>query len=117
MAARVQLYLRKHYDEELSIAALAARFGFSQGYLISCFRREYGCAPSRYLLRLRMENARSLLMLSDASVSEIAARCGYRSPSFFSTMFRKYYGASPREFRNGEENRSSEEKQKEIRNH
>ena len=48
-----------------------------------------------------METAKQLLLESQMSVDEVAVQCGYGSSSYFSTVFRKQAGVSPREFRKG----------------
>jgi AraC-like DNA-binding protein len=59
------------------------------------FRQLFGVAMYDYLIEIRMEEARKLLLHSDLHVSEIAYKIGYSSISNFSTAFKKRYGYSP----------------------
>lgn len=51
--------------------------------------------PQKYLLKVRMERARELLLTGDMTVAETADSVGYTSPLTFSQMYKKYYGISP----------------------
>ena len=70
---------------------------FSPG--VRLFRRHFQRHPLEYLIGLRLEFARSMLTATDLPLKEISWRSGYSSPYYFSTAFRKKYGAAPREYR------------------
>jgi len=63
------------------------------------FRRSTGVPPHRFVLRMRIERASSLLAARELSIAQIARRIGFRSPSHFSTVFRRISGATPRAYR------------------
>lgn len=68
-------------------------------YLCRLFRREMHTTPHKYLARLRLEASAALLHAGDErSVTEIAHMCGYQDPLYFSRMFKRMYGLSPREY-------------------
>lgn len=60
-----------------------------------------GLTPQRYLNRLRLMKARHLLRHSEASVTDIAYRCGFSDSNHFSTLFRREFNWSPRDIRRG----------------
>ncbi len=60
-----------------------------------------GLTPQRYLNRLRLMKARHLLRHSEASVTDIAYRCGFSDSNHFSTLFRREFNWSPRDIRQG----------------
>lgn len=87
--------------EELRISDLASRFYMEQNNFIRRFKRYMGKTPKEYQIVCRMERATALLSESDLSLSEIAARCGFASHSFFSKTFRRLYGITPTQYRLG----------------
>ena len=87
--------------EEIRICELAARFYMEQNSFIRRFKRYTGKTPKEYQIVCRMERATALLSDSDLSLSEVAARCGFASHSFFSKTFKRLYGLTPTEYRQG----------------
>lgn len=73
------------------------------GCSISSFRRHWmelvGMPPARYLTQVRLEAASRMLLTTSLSVSEIAAKVGYEDPLYFSRIFSRHLGMSPRHFR------------------
>lgn len=92
-------YLAAAYASEIRIPTLAAMEHLSTPRYNAKFKALMGVSPTRYLLQLRMGEARDLLRNTDFSVKEIAAMCGYRDPYFFSRIFKEYTGCSPRAYR------------------
>ncbi len=76
-------------------------------FLFRCVRyigslsEKTGLTPQRYLNRLRLMKARHLLRHSEASVTDIAYRCGFSDSNHFSTLFRREFNWSPRDIRQG----------------
>ena len=79
------------HDDEL-----ASALHLSAPYLSSLFRRETGCSFRQYLLRVRMEKARSLIRSGDRSLAEVARDVGYTDYAQFSKTYKTYFGISPR---------------------
>jgi AraC family transcriptional regulator len=92
-------FIDDHLDSEVTLAAIAAAIALSPGHFAHAFRQAMGVAPHRYVLERRVDVAKSLLLGSDLSLSEIAARVGCCSQSHFSVMFHRVTGVCPREFR------------------
>jgi two-component system response regulator YesN len=96
----VQEYLRAHFGEEVSLAALAERFHVNLPYLTRLFKRTIGVAPVRYLRDLRIAHARKLLQeRPDLEIKEIGPMAGYPDPGYFSRIFRLSVGIGPQEYR------------------
>lgn len=89
-------HLHANYAASLSVARLAARIGFSEGYFFRLFKRRTGLTPNEYLTRLRIDAAKSLLRHSSVRVARVARLVGYADPLYFSRAFRKATGRSPR---------------------
>ena len=71
---------------------------FSAGYVKKVFKKETGLTPLQYLTDKRLENAASNLAMSGGrgNISEIAYQCGFSEPLYFSRLFKRKYGVSPR---------------------
>ena len=92
-------YFRTHYNTEINIDKYAVSCNMSTSCFIRNFRNITGKTPLQYILSLRISNAQSLLENTDYSVSEISMNVGYDNPLYFSRLFHKQTGMSPREYR------------------
>ena len=97
--AEVEAYVRAHFCEPLTLAALARRYGYSAPYFSQRFKAETGLPFTAYLRRVRMEEACRLLYNTDDRIIDVAAQVGYRDPAAFQEAFRATQGLSPRAFR------------------
>ena len=92
-------YMTEHYtDPDLSVEEIAERSYMCEGYFRKLFRREYGVSPRRYIIRLRMENAKNLLLSGYYSLKEVADLSGYKEYKYFLSEFRRFNGVTPSEF-------------------
>jgi len=64
------------------------------------FKKHFHMAPMQFFLHLKMQQAQHLLLSTDMSIKEIALRTGYDDPLYFSAIFKRIVGSSPRTFRN-----------------
>jgi AraC-like DNA-binding protein len=69
-------------------------------YLSHQFKAVSGFNLNRYINRTRISNARSLLIESDATITDIAFQCGFKSISQFNRTFKKIVNLTPREYKN-----------------
>ena len=77
-----------------------ARFiGINRSYLSNLFRQRMGVSPQEYLMQCKLEQARRLLLETDAPVQDIARRVGYDNPLTFSKIFKGSFGVSPKTYR------------------
>lgn len=88
--------MEANLDAPLSPVTLAKKLKTSQRQLERLFRKYLGCTPTHYNQGLRMERARTLLRQTGRSITEIALACGFSSASYFSTVYRRYFGTLPR---------------------
>ena len=95
-----QRYFNEHYNEPISIQEYAESRNMSVCYFQRNFKQIVKHTPMQYLLTIRVNNAASLLETTDYSMAEIAAIVGYEDPLYFSRLFRKIKGVSPRDYRN-----------------
>ena len=94
------LYINEHFREEANMEKYAEIAHLSLGRFSHLFTKKTGMSPLKYVLSLRIEEAKELLMYSSMSISEVAVSIGIAEPSYFSRIFRKYVGLSPTEYRN-----------------
>jgi YesN/AraC family two-component response regulator len=86
-------------QEPLSLNFLAKKFNVNPSNLSTQFRQEKGMTLTGYINTRRMEHAASLLWGSGNYIQEVAEQCGFLDINYFSRLFKRYYGLSPREFR------------------
>ena len=96
---RAYRHICRYYTESLSVEALAKEAGYSTVHFINCFRGRYGLTPRAQITRLRMLRAKELLENTTLPVCRIAFDVGYGDEFYFSRLFRRQVGMSPREFR------------------
>lgn len=92
-------YIHANYTEKIQIPYLAKLEGLSNSRYITLFSREMGKSPSEYILELRLGRACDLLLTTDMEICLIGALSGYKDQYFFSKIFKKHIGMSPREYR------------------
>ena len=97
IVAQVKAYIREHLSEKLTLADVAAVFNFSPGYLSQLFGR-YGGGFVEYITEVRVAAAREMLEKGDKKIYEIAEELGFESSFYFSKVFKKATGLSPREY-------------------
>lgn len=95
-------YIQTNYAAPLTLAQIAREANIGERECMRCFQRTIQLSPMQYLLKYRiLQGADRLLASPTENVSEIAAACGFDSPSNFSKLFRRYFGATPRAYRDG----------------
>ncbi len=92
-------YIRAHYQEEISVERLAAVANMSEANFYAVFKKHLGNSPLAYLNYYRLALAADLLSETEHTVGEIALSVGIPDPLYFSKLFKKTYGSSPREYR------------------
>jgi len=95
----VEILHEEWNNPELDIGSLARRLGLHRSSFSRQFHAALGLAPSDYLMKLRMQNAMSLLKGSDLEIKEIADRCGWKDANYFSRCIRQVTGSPPHAFR------------------
>lgn len=98
-AQRGALYLQQNYTRPISVEEAARQTGVSRSCLYRAFQAEFGCSPSTYLTKYRLQRACQLLRHSALSVGAIAVSVGFEDPFYFSRVFHRATGMSPTEYR------------------
>ncbi|BCH26917.1 hypothetical protein MesoLjLb_67020 [Mesorhizobium sp. L-8-3] len=87
-------FIHAHFDEVLQLAALAALAGCSKATLIEGFKAHFGLPPTRYLIQVRIDEARRLLRRGQ-QVAEVAVAVGFADQSHLTRHFKAVLGVTP----------------------
>lgn len=99
----LQVIDQNYADENISLNAVAKTINVSTNYLSAVFSQKMGKSFVEYVTQKRMTRAKQLLRQSGKRTGEIAAEVGYKDPRYFSFVFKKTQGVTPREYRAGEQ--------------
>ncbi|OQA86224.1 MAG: Arabinose operon regulatory protein [Lentisphaerae bacterium ADurb.Bin242] len=91
--------LELHLGEPHTLKSLSRQYGIGTRTLNRLFLEHLRCTPIQYLINMRLKYAEQLLSTDFMPIRDIAETCGYRTFSFFSRVFKKHSGLTPREFR------------------
>lgn len=97
--AAVREYLDEYFTEKIMLEELAEKFFINKFYLSKIFKETYGTTVNNYLISKRITRAKQLLRFTDMTVDEVGVAVGMGDANYFSRMFRKVEGISPREYR------------------
>jgi AraC-like DNA-binding protein len=95
---RICTFMRTHYDEPISLQRLGACVGRNAAYTATLFRRQTGTTIHRYLTRIRMRRAATLLRRAE-KVEAVMLQVGYRSKKNFYRQFQTAFGVTPGEYK------------------
>ena len=98
---RVTEYIQQNLDKDLRLAELATVVYMSPYHFARLFKGSTGVPPHRFVVRQRIARARAFLAAQELSIAQIARRVGFRTPSHFTTVFRRVTGITPRGYRTG----------------
>jgi two-component system response regulator YesN len=99
LVRRIIELLSHSFSEDLSLKTIAAQLNVNPSYLGQLLHTHTGELFHDYLTKVRMREARALLIGSDLKVSEIASRCGFSQQSYFNRVFKQSHGMTPVEYR------------------
>jgi AraC family transcriptional regulator len=96
---RVTQYIQENLQRELRLSELSALVHMSPYHFARLFKRSTGVPPHKFLVRRRIDAARALLEARTLPTAEIARLVGFRTPSHFTTTFRRITGTTPSAYR------------------
>ena len=98
---KAEMIIKEEYMKtELSMSEIARRVGVSRCYFSTSFKDMTGITFREYLNQVRIEKAKVLLQSTFTNITTIAYDLGYNDSNYFSTIFKKYVGLTPSDFRN-----------------
>jgi len=97
--AGIRQFIGAKLRKRLPLKRLARKTGVSVPHFCAQFRKYFGVPPGEYIILLRMQHAAHLLRDEGYNVTEAGRAVGYEDPFYFSKVFKKHHGISPRAFR------------------
>ncbi len=98
VVTNVQKYINSHIEDRLPLNEVAAVFGLSPNYLSALFKKTCNIGFSEYITQKKVARAKTLLLEQDMKIYEVADQLGFESAFYFSKVFKKVEGISPREY-------------------
>ena len=92
-------YIGRHYAEALSLEEVAEHIHLNASYLSALFKKATNANFRDYLNKVRIAEAQRLLVNTDSTIVDIAANCGFNDQSYFTKVFKKATGMTPRQYR------------------
>ena len=96
---KAKFFIECRFDKNITVGDISVHSGCSKTTLQHQFKDILGLSPMGYLTELRMKHALQLLEREVFSIKMISDMCGYDNPLYFSNVFKKFYGKSPRLYR------------------
>ena len=93
-------YINKNYNKKISVRSLAEITGYSISRFSKIFLSVTGTTPGKYQNIMRLNMSCELLISTNCYVSDIAYKCGFSDPMYYSRIFKKFYNITPSQFRN-----------------
>lgn len=100
LISKAASYIENNYAKNLDLDKIAKEVNLSPTYLHKKFKEFYKITPREFLLKIRLKNAKRLLLTSDLSLYEISENCGFTSQAYFNFQFKKETNMTPGEYRN-----------------
>lgn len=94
-------YVRENLSDGVSVAGMADLLGMSPSHFARTFKAGLGLSPYRFVMRERVEKAKTLLAGRTLSAGRVAAEVGFASESHFAKVFRQFTGVTPKRYRAG----------------
>lgn len=96
---RAVTYIHQHINHELSLEKIALFSGVHPGYLSKIFKESVGMSIPDYINRKKIDDSKYYLLHSRESLSEIAQMFGYCNQSYYTSLFKKYNGLTPKQYK------------------
>jgi len=96
---RVLKYIAENYGDEITSKQAAEALSFNQSYFCRSFKRNFGMSFSNYLNMYRISASKKLIENSNENIANIAFKCGFQNPDYFTKCFKSFIGISPTEYK------------------
>lgn len=98
LSSQLLFYINENFCRDISLASMAAEFGYSQSHLSRCFKSGFGIGVNRYITIIRLKNAVLLMHKKQHSITYCALESGFSSMRTFYRAFHDEFGCSPKEY-------------------
>lgn len=92
-------YMSEHFQEDITLESCARMVNLSLGRFAHLFTQYTGVSPYKFIVSMRIDAAKDMILNSSLSINDIASQSGFKDPCYFSRIFRKYVGCTPKQFR------------------
>lgn len=92
-------FMEQYYFKDLTLDSIASQAFVSKQHLCRLFQKNMNMSPMQYLLQIRIQQSKKLLIHSAKSVQDIASEVGFNSPYYFTSTFKKAEGITPTQYR------------------
>ena len=96
---KIKEYIDERYIQNITLDHLSQVFFINKFYLTRVFKEKYETTINNYIISKRITKAKELLRFSDQSIEEIGEKCGISDPNYFSRVFKKVEGITPKQYR------------------
>lgn len=96
---KINQYVKEHYQEDIDRRVIAAEFFLAPEYLSKMYKKQTGKSLTDYIGEYRIEQAKILLKKGELRIGDVSEAVGFKNFTYFSTMFKKYTGVSPNQYR------------------
>ena len=103
-ANNVFRYIFDNYTKDITLEDMSKSVDLSEKYFCKFFKELTSYRPMEYLNKFRTEVAAIELTTTLDSINEVAKRCGFKDPCYFTKLFKRFVGVSPREYRENHPN-------------
>lgn len=93
-------FIQQNYTDKISLADIATAGSVGESKCCKLFKKYINETPNAYLNQYRLNKSTELLKNTDMSITEIALSVGYTGSSYYTETFHKWFGKTPREFKN-----------------
>ncbi|WP_368263473.1 AraC family transcriptional regulator, partial [Clostridium disporicum] len=107
---KIKNYIDSHYSENITLDFLSNLTYVNKFHLVHLFTKEMGISPINYLINKRIDESKNLLITTNYSIRDISSIVGFSNSSYFSQMFKKIAGISPKDFRLNNSKKQAENK-------
>ncbi|WP_195964461.1 AraC family transcriptional regulator [Clostridium cuniculi] len=97
---KIKNYIDSHYSENITLDILSNLSYVNKFHLVHPFTKQMGISPINYLINRRIEESKNLLTTTNYTIRDISTIVGFSNSSYFSQMFKKFTGYSPRMYKN-----------------
>lgn len=99
LALRIKEFIDKNYKKNIKLEDIADELYVNKYYLSHVFKEQMQISPINYLINRRMGEAKNLLVSTELKIGEIARIMGYDNPNYFTLLFKKMTGETPKQFK------------------
>lgn len=99
LVEQIKEYIEQNYFNDIQINEIAEKFNISRNYLFRIFKKENGMSLKKYILNIKFEEAKRLLLMTNLPVTQISEMVGFKSYSAFFKAFKSMNNCTPKKYR------------------